>query len=151
MAESSRSSTSSSPGVARAGGRSVDFEKENPIIADVGDEEDKSGYNGTQEEEESKDYGPIKAEKESSRPVTLHPNALQQVYSHRSYAAGDGYTCFSEDEERPNIPSGDTAADAEKQFEVTWDGDDDPMNPRSMPKLRRWLIVLVVSASSVCV
>lgn len=151
MAESSRSSTSSSPGVARTESRSVDFEKENPIIADVGDEEDKSGYNGTQEEEESKDYGPIKAEKESSRPVTLHPNTLQQVYSHRSYAAGDGYTCFGEDEERPNIPSGDTAADAEKQFEVTWDGDDDPMNPRSMPKLRRWLIVLVVSASSVCV
>lgn len=150
MAESSRSSTSS-PGVARTESQSVDFEKENPIIADVGDEEDKSGYNGTQEEEESKDYGPIKAEKESSRPVTLHPNTLQQVYSHRSYAAGDGYTCFGEDEERPNIPVGGIAADAEKRFEVTWDGDDDPMNPRSMPKLRRWLIVLVVSASSVCV
>ena len=150
MAESSRSSTSSSPGVARMESRSVDFEKEDPIIADVGDEEDKSGYNGTQKEE-SKDYGPIKAEKESSRPVTLHPNTLQQVYSHRSYAAGDGYTCFGEDEERPNIPVGGIAADAEKRFEVTWDGDDDPMNPRSMPKLRRWLIVLVVSASSVCV
>lgn len=149
MAESSRSSTSSSPGVARTESRSVDFEKENPIIADAGDEEDKSRYNGTQEE--SEDCGPIKAEKEPSRLVTLHPNTLQQVYSHRSYAAGDGYTCFGEDEERPNIPSGNTAVDAEKQFEVTWDGDDDPMNPRSMPKLQRWLIVLVVSASSVCV
>ena len=150
MAESSRSSTSSSPGVARTESRSVDFEKENPIIAGVGDEENKSGYNGTQKEE-SKDYGPIKAEKESPRLVTLHPNTLQQVHSHCSYAASDGYTWFSEDEERSNIPSGDTAADAERQFEVTWDGDNDPMNPRSMPKLRRWLIVLVVSASSVCV
>jgi len=150
MAESSRSSTNSSPGVARTESQSVDFEKENPIIADVRDEEDKSGYNGTQEEE-PKAYGPIKAEKESLRPATLHPNTLQQVHSHRSYAAGDGYTYINEDEERPKIPSGDIAADAEKQFEVTWDSDDDPMNPRSMPKLRRWLIVLVVSASSVCV
>ncbi|OCL05596.1 MFS general substrate transporter [Glonium stellatum] len=131
--------------------RSVDFEKEDPINADAGDEEGKLGYNGTQEEK-LKDYGPIKTEKESSRPAaTLHADTLQQVHSHRSYAASDGYTCFSEDEEQPNIPSGDTAAGAEKQFEVTWDGDDDPMNPRSMGKLRRWLIVLVVSASSVCV
>lgn len=41
--------------------------------------------------------------------------------------------------------------DPEKEFEVDWDGDDDPMNPRSMNKLRKWLIVLTVSSSSLCV
>ncbi|MCJ1474179.1 hypothetical protein MMC13_002837 [Lambiella insularis] len=40
--------------------------------------------------------------------------------------------------------------DAKKQTEVTWDGDDDPMNPRSMTTARKWLIV-IVSSSSLCV
>lgn len=73
--------------------------------------------------------------------------SLRSVRSHRSYAAGDGYTCFSEDEERPNISSRGTA----DEYLVAWDGDSDPMNPRSMSKLRRWTIVCIVSASSLCV
>ncbi|KAG9577133.1 MFS general substrate transporter, partial [Aureobasidium melanogenum] len=31
------------------------------------------------------------------------------------------------------------------------DGDDDPMNPRSMAYARKWIIVIIVSASSLCV
>jgi hypothetical protein len=45
---------------------------------------------------------------------------------------------------------GDDAVN-DKEFEVTWDGDDDPMNPRSMPYARKWIIVIIVSASSLCV
>ena len=42
--------------------------------------------------------------------------------------------------------------DAEKDFEVKWEGgDDDPMNPRSMSEVRKWMVVLIVSASSLCV
>lgn len=37
-------------------------------------------------------------------------------------------------------------------FEVGWDGgDDDPMNPRSMPKWRKWVIVGITSFGSLCV
>jgi hypothetical protein len=37
-------------------------------------------------------------------------------------------------------------------FEVGWDnGDSDPLCPRSMSKARKWLIVSIVSAASVCV
>lgn len=37
-------------------------------------------------------------------------------------------------------------------YEVHWDGgDDDPLNPRSMSKARKWVIVIIVSASSLCV
>jgi len=78
----------------------------------------------------------------SSRPLSLH--------SSRSYGGGDGYGCMNDDEqvasqddERPH--------DTEKEFEVRWDGEDDPMNPRSMSKLRKWLIVMIVSWSSLCV
>lgn len=37
-------------------------------------------------------------------------------------------------------------------FEVHWEGgDSDPMNPRSQSLLRKWIVVLIISASSMCV
>jgi hypothetical protein len=37
-------------------------------------------------------------------------------------------------------------------FEVHWDGgDNDLMNPRSLSMARKWVVVLIVSASSMCV
>lgn len=37
-------------------------------------------------------------------------------------------------------------------FEVTWDnGDDDPLNPRSMRTSRKWLIVVITCFGSLCV
>lgn len=41
--------------------------------------------------------------------------------------------------------------DAEKDFTVQWDGDDDPMNPRSMSYARKWMVTLVIAFSSFCV
>lgn len=77
-----------------------------------------------------------------SRPLSLHQS--------RSYGGGDGYGCMSED--GPAGSQGhDQAPDPEKEFEVQWDGEHDPMNPRSMSKARKWVIVLIVSASSLCV
>jgi hypothetical protein len=56
----------------------------------------------------------------------------------------------SKDEESGITAVGDDAVN-DKQFEVTWDGDDDPMNPRSMPFARKWIIIIILSASSLCV
>ena len=67
----------------------------------------------------------------------------------RSYGNGYGCTTFHDDE--------DHSQDAEKghnpnnQFEVRFSGDSDPMNPRSFSKIRKWIIVFIVSASSTCV
>ena len=36
-------------------------------------------------------------------------------------------------------------------FEVAWDGENDPMNPHSMRKVKRWLIVIIISMGSTCV
>jgi len=36
-------------------------------------------------------------------------------------------------------------------FLVEWDGDNDPLNPRSLLVLRKWLIVLVISMGTGCV
>ncbi|KAI1411776.1 putative bicyclomycin resistance protein [Hypoxylon sp. FL1857] len=41
---------------------------------------------------------------------------------------------------------------AEKDpFEVSWDGDDDPLNPRRISNVRKWLMVITVGMGSLCV
>ena len=103
------------------------------------------------EYEESKEHDALPSQKRVGDDALSRPKSHYSLHSHRSYAGGDGYTCFSDDPECPNIPSGDTAADVDQQFVVTWDGDSDPMNPRSMTKLRRWIIIVIVSSCSLCV
>lgn len=39
----------------------------------------------------------------------------------------------------------------ENDFLVQWDGNDDPLNPRSLPLLRKWLIVVIVALGSLLV
>jgi hypothetical protein len=49
-------------------------------------------------------------------------------------------------------PGGEEARpDRPNAFEVGWDGDVDPLNPRSLGRARKWIVVLIVSATSLCV
>ena len=73
----------------------------------------------------------------------------RSLHRSKSYGDGHGYTAFGEDEEAPKkIENGE---DPEKEFEVQWDGDQDPMNPRNMSNGRKWIVVAIVSAGSTCV
>jgi hypothetical protein len=108
-----------------------------------------------EEEEEEDDEEEIAqfVTPDSSRPglFTTQTNAksLRSIKSHHSRAGADGYTLNHEDE-KPNNSSEENASD--DPYLVRWEGGDaDPMNPRSMTTLRRWCIVLIVSASSLCV
>ncbi|KAI2639053.1 major facilitator superfamily transporter [Hypomontagnella submonticulosa] len=49
--------------------------------------------------------------------------------------------------------AGDSCSETpHESFIVGWDGgDDDPLSPRSLGKARKWIIVIVVSAASLCV
>lgn len=38
-----------------------------------------------------------------------------------------------------------------ENFLVEWDGDNDPLNPRSLPTLKKWLIVFTISMGSLLV
>jgi hypothetical protein len=126
---------------------STDYEKRDESAMDMKEEEENIGMEEIEKSETQELDSP---HEEHSNPSRLpHAKSLRSIHSHRSYAGGDGYTCFPEQDELPNKSSGDTA-DGEP-FLVTWDGDSDPMNPRSMSKLRRWIIVFIVSASSLCV
>lgn len=89
----------------------------------------------------------------SQAKALQHAKSLRSVRSNQSRAGADGYTCFDEEhDDHRNRPNNSSRATADEEpFLVSWDGDSDPLNPRSMTKLRRWAIVLIVSSSSLCV
>lgn len=75
---------------------------------------------------------------------------LQEVRSRssaRSHKSYDGYTVDQDDQE------GDTgdSTDPNRQFEVRFDGEEDPMNPKNRSTFRKWVIVLIVAFGSLCV
>lgn len=105
-----------------------------------------------------KEYEPIRGRTTMSRDLSSLNKSRSRPHSTRSgrslVSGADFYTCSSGDEKQQQrqTPSGEgSPADPEKTFEVQWDGDNDPMNPRSMPKGKKWLIVTVVSISAICV
>ena len=91
---------------------------------------------------------------------TSHPNnttreetnsPFGQLRSVKSYNEGYGFTRTGSDNGDRQATDVETGRDPEKAFEVDWDGEDDPMNPRSMRRARKWTIVIIVSMSSLCV
>ncbi|KAF7116057.1 hypothetical protein CNMCM5793_003978 [Aspergillus hiratsukae] len=68
----------------------------------------------------------------------------------RSWSLNDGYSCHTADEEAGEKSNQPGEAPDGDEFVVGWD-ENDPMNPRNMNTLRRWLIVVIVSSGSLCV
>jgi hypothetical protein len=66
--------------------------------------------------------------------------------------SNNGYGCDDNDDMTTDLEiAGDSGVEKDP-FEVHWeDGDNDPSNPRSMSLARKWLVVIIVSASSLCV
>jgi hypothetical protein len=63
--------------------------------------------------------------------------------------SNNGYGCCEGNESSEDIEGGEAEKD---EWEVRWDGGDrDPGNPRSMAFGRKWLVVIIVSMSSLCV
>lgn len=119
-----------------------------------------SETNGSKSDHESSPttYEPI------SGPPVQGPNGphltAQRTLSRSSSRLGnpcacslsDGYSRTGADDEGDieNSEQG-TGPEQEPEFLVKWDDGNDPMNPRNMSLLRRWLIVSVVSMGSACV
>jgi len=116
--------------------------------------EDSPSPTGTAETElaDSKEFAPI-ANHSKSRPTSMqNPSSLRSISKSRSQ---NGYGCDDgTEEDNAEGGNGDTEAGpvTEKDpFEVRWDGEHDPMNPRSMSYVRKWIVVIIVSLSSLCV
>ena len=66
--------------------------------------------------------------------------------SSRTYGDGYGFRYFGDDERHE-----ENYDKPKEEYEVHWDGENDPMHPQSMSKARKWLVVWIVSFSSACV
>ncbi|KAG4410754.1 hypothetical protein IFR04_016109 [Cadophora malorum] len=101
----------------------------------------------------SKEFEPIAGSGEGtpSRPNTLGRNrtgasARSSISRTRTH---NGYGCDDNEDSGQDVEAGVSEKDP---FDVIWEGgDSDPLNPRSMTLARKWLVVLIVSASSLCV
>lgn len=66
--------------------------------------------------------------------------------------SNNGYGCDENTESAEDLEGGIDTVIEKDPFEVHWEnGDNDPLNPRSMSIARKWLVVIIVSASSLCV
>jgi hypothetical protein len=103
----------------------------------------------------AKDFAPIstnasKAASRSNSHVRNRPTSLRSLSRARS---NNGYGCDdTNDSSQEDVEDVEVGGQEKDPWEVRWDGgDNDPANPRSMTMSRRWLIVIIVSASSLCV
>ncbi|KAH6615398.1 major facilitator superfamily domain-containing protein [Boeremia exigua] len=116
------------------------------------DEEKVVGLDGTSHPTSCPSETRSTAQGLSSSWLSHDNRSLRTIRSHHSRAEADGHTSFDTEPSpiTPNISNADGMV-AEEPYLVTWDGNADPENPRTMKKLWRWIIVLICSASSLCV
>lgn len=109
------------------------------------DLEKSSTQSGEDAEECERTFAPIQS---ATRPSLSRRSSATRTLSR--VLSQNGYSCSNvgseEDEPQP-------AEEPEKDpFEVGFEGGDaDPMCPRSFNKLRKWIIVVIVSQASFCV
>ena len=79
--------------------------------------------------------------------LNLNQKQRRVPKSSRTYGDGYGFRYFGDEEWHDE----DYDRKPKEEYEVHWDGENDPMHPRSMSKARKWLVVWIVSFSSACV
>jgi hypothetical protein len=129
---------------------SSNYEKKGASTHDLDEEKaiglDGAGYHPTREQDvETTGRGRSQGRRSQDN------RSLKTVRSHHSRAGGDGYMCLDPDTDVQGPNKSKPGAVLEQPYLVTWDGDADPENPRSMTMLRRWAIVLICATSSLCV
>jgi hypothetical protein len=127
---------------------------DSPVDGDSSSEKSREGaqkQETARDEELDRTFAPINAPvvtNERSQKLQRQRTASSTIS--RNLSLNDGYSCHTADEEageKDNQPG--EAADGD-EYVVGWD-ENDPMNPRNMNTLRRWLIVIIVSSGSLCV
>ena len=99
------------------------------------------------------EFEPIRS---TSRPAPpAQSRSLYSTRSRQSTGGEDGYSVRrNEDNEDDGLPidvDKPSETEEEKEFEVKWDDESDPMNPRCKKKWCKWSIVIIVAACSLCV
>ncbi|KAF7858804.1 hypothetical protein EAF04_008847 [Stromatinia cepivora] len=103
--------------------------------------------------EHGMDFAPIKATP-TDIPISRMNTKGSRANSLARTRSSNGFGCDDPDNTWDGSAGeiGGQEADEKDPFEVRFDrGDSDPMCPRSMAHGRKWLVVIIVSASSFCV
>ena len=138
----------------------IDPAKADASLSDLGEKSMDGASRGEDPEKNASIFQPISRDsiKETSDPgsrklekAKSKSNRSISLKHSRSYGDGHGYACVRDDNQGSEADETGRSHDEEKDFTVQWDGEDDPMNPRSMHKARKWFIVFIISASSACV
>lgn len=89
----------------------------------------------------------------SGSGVSARRPSLSTLSSVTRMRSQNGHGCADlEESGGPEDMSSQDRPELEKDsFEVSWDGDDDPMCPRSLPLFRKWAMVVIVGMGSFCV
>lgn len=114
--------------------------------------DEKETDRGAQSASEGTQYEPLQAaaygrdrglrRTESGNSVSSSPS-MRRIRSHNGHGVADE-TDVSSGADGPGATQKDP-------FEVVWDGDDDPLCPRSMSLLHKWALVVIVGMCSLCV
>ncbi|PQE27675.1 major facilitator superfamily transporter protein [Rutstroemia sp. NJR-2017a BBW] len=98
--------------------------------------------------DDNTEFAPINASSTGAR--VTRPSSRQGSTLSRQRSS-NGYGVDDLDHTSNDVEGGESAAEKDP-YEVRWEnGDNDPMSPRSTAHGKKWLIVLIVSASSFCV
>ncbi|RYP88218.1 hypothetical protein DL769_000316 [Monosporascus sp. CRB-8-3] len=83
----------------------------------------------------------------------IHHGARGDAQEPTRTSSRNGHGCadLEESGEPEDMPSQDRPELEKDPFEVAWDGDDDPMCPRSLPLFRKWAMVVIIGMGSFCV
>jgi multidrug resistance protein len=81
----------------------------------------------------------------ATTPSTSHSQRGAPLQPTRSYLE-----CLSDDG-APNTKPATSGSRDDNKYEVGWDGDNDPMNPRNMHNAKKWLITFTMALCSMCV
>ena len=92
------------------------------------------------------DHGPTE---EKTLAQDSAQTTAPSLHQHRSSADGHRHTDLRDQKE--NAQADGQADPPSSTFVCQWDGDQDPLNPRSMSTAKKWVIVIIVSLSSMCV
>ena len=88
----------------------------------------------------------------STASASRHSVSSMSSVAHVRSQNGHGCADLEESGWATEGPPSQIRAEPEKDpFEVSWDSDDEPLCPRSMPLFRKWILVLIIGMGSLCV
>jgi hypothetical protein len=109
---------------------------------DIGDQSPETRTSTSNEKREDISPSHLNTTNGTDTPGETQAIPLSRVRTHNGHGCDDNHeqTLVLSHKNAPKDP-----------YEISWEGDDDPMCPRSISVARKWAIVLTVGMGSLCV